>query len=130
MLEDRLLVWRYRRGNRDALRRIYEKYKNNLLALAVSLSNDVSLGEDAVHDVFVSFAQMGARLELRGSLKSYLSTCVANRVGRLKRAESQRANGHAEANQNPFANRNGPTHRYAPSLADAAARFIRGRDQP
>ena len=97
MLEDRLLVWRYRRGNRDALRRIYEKYKNNLLALAVSLSNDVSLGEDVVHDVFVSFAQTAARLELRGSLRSYLSTCVANRVGRLKRAESLRVNGHADA---------------------------------
>ncbi len=97
MVEDKLLVWRYRHGSKDALCRIYEKYKNNLLALAVSLSNDVSLGEDAVHDVFVSFAQMAARLELRGSLKSYLSTCVANRVGKLNRIESQRVNGQAEA---------------------------------
>ena len=90
MMVDKLLVWQYRHGNRDALCRIYEKYKNNLLALAVSLSNDVSLSEDAVHDVFVSFAQIAARLELRGSLKSYLSTCVANRVGKLNRIESQR----------------------------------------
>ncbi len=97
MVEDRLLVWRYRHGSKDALCRIYEKYKNNLLALAVSLSNDVSLGEDAVHDVFVSFAQTAARLELRGSLKSYLSTCVANRVGKLKRIESLRVNGQVEA---------------------------------
>lgn len=97
MVEDKLLVWRYRHGSRDALCRIYEKYKNNLLALAVSLSNDVSLGEDAVHDVFVSFAQAAARLELRGSLKSYLSACVANRVGKLKRIESMRVNGQAEA---------------------------------
>jgi len=84
MLEDSLLIWRLRHGSDDALRRIYEKYKNDLLALAVSLSNDVGVGEDAVHDVFVSLAQMGARLELRGSLKSYLSTCVANRARRLK----------------------------------------------
>ncbi len=97
MVEDKLLVWRYRHGSRNALCRIYEKYKNNLLALAVSLSNDVSLGEDAVHDVFVSFAQMAARLELRGSLKSYLSTCVANRVGKLRRIESLRISGQAEA---------------------------------
>jgi RNA polymerase sigma-70 factor (ECF subfamily) len=97
MVEDKLLVWRYRHGSKDALCRIYEKYKNNLLALAVSLSNDVSLGEDVVHDVFVSFAQMAARLELRGSLKSYLSTCVANRVGKLRRIESLRVNGQAEA---------------------------------
>ena len=97
MVEDKLLVWRYRHGSKDALCRIYEKYKNNMLALAVSLSNDVSLSEDAVHDVFVSFAQMAARLELRGSLKSYLSTCVANRIGKLKRIESMRVNGQAEA---------------------------------
>jgi RNA polymerase sigma factor (sigma-70 family) len=97
MVEDKLLVWRYRHGSKDALCRIYDKYKNNLLALAVSLSNDVNLGEDAVHDVFVSFAQMAARLELRGSLKSYLSTCVANRIGKLKRIESLRVNGQAEA---------------------------------
>jgi RNA polymerase sigma factor (sigma-70 family) len=84
MLEDSLLIWRLKHGSDDALRRIYEKYKNDLLALAVSLSNDVGVGEDAVHDVFVSLAQMGARLELRGSLKSYLSTCVANRARRLK----------------------------------------------
>jgi RNA polymerase sigma factor (sigma-70 family) len=84
MLEDRLLIWRLKHGSDGALRRIYEKYKNDLLALAVSLSNDVGVGEDAVHDVFVSLAQMGARLELKGSLKSYLSTCVANRARRLK----------------------------------------------
>ena len=93
MLEDSLLIWRFKHGSDDALCRIYEKYKNDLLALAVSLSNDVSVGEDAVHDVFVSLAEMGARLELRGSLKSYLSTCVANRVRRLKRVERRFMNG-------------------------------------
>ena len=85
MLEDKLLIWKFKHGSDDALRRIYEKYKDDLLALAISLSNDVSLGEDVVHDVFVSFAQMGTRLELRGSLKSYLSTCIANRVRGLRR---------------------------------------------
>jgi RNA polymerase sigma-70 factor (ECF subfamily) len=89
MIEDSLLIWKFRHGSDDALRRIYEKYKTDLLALAVSLSNDLAVGEDAVHDVFVSLAEMGARLELRGSLKSYLLTCVANRVRRLKRGERQ-----------------------------------------
>ncbi len=97
MLEDRLLIRRCRHGNKDAFCRIYAKYKNDLFALAVSLSNDASLAEDAVHDVFVSFAQMVARFELRGSLKSYLSTCVANRVRKLKRNESRFANERAEA---------------------------------
>jgi RNA polymerase sigma-70 factor (ECF subfamily) len=97
MLDDNLLIWRFKHGSDDALRRIYEKYKNDLLALAVSLSNDAGAGEDAVHDVFVSLAQMGARLELRGSLKSYLSTCVANRVRRLKCVERRCMNGQDKA---------------------------------
>jgi RNA polymerase sigma factor (sigma-70 family) len=99
MLEDKLLIWKIKHGSSDALRRIYDKYKNDLLALAVSLSNsnDVSLSEDVVHDVFVSFAQRAVRLELRGSLKSYLSTCVANRVRELGRLERRRANRHDKA---------------------------------
>jgi len=92
MLEDKLLIWKFKHGSDDALRCIYEKYKNDLLALALSLSNDASLGEDVVHDVFVSFAQRAARLELRGSLKSYLSTCIANRVRSIKRIDKRHAN--------------------------------------
>jgi len=80
MLEDKILVFRFNRGNKEALRRIYEKYKDDLLGLAVALLNDISLGEDVVHDVFVSFAQSVRTFNLTGSLKSYLSTCVANRA--------------------------------------------------
>ena len=80
MLEDKILVFRFNRGSKDALRRIYEKYKNDSLGLAVALLNDISLAEDVVHDVFVSFAQSVGTFNLTGSLKSYLSTCVANRA--------------------------------------------------
>ena len=80
MLEDRIFVFRFNRGSKDALHRIYEKYKDDLLGLAVALLNDVSLAEDVVHDVFVSFAQSVGTFNLTGSLKSYLSTCVANRA--------------------------------------------------
>jgi RNA polymerase sigma factor (sigma-70 family) len=98
MVEDRLLVWRLRHGNKDALCRIYEKYKSDLLALAVSVSNDPCLAEDALHDVFVSFAQAAVKLKLRGSLKGYLSTCIANRVHRLKRLQGPRENGQDQEN--------------------------------
>ena len=91
MLEDKLLVWKLKRGNVDALRRVYEKYKNDLLALAIALSNDKSSAEDAVHDVFVSFAQFVGKLQLRKSLKNYLTVCVANRVRDLNRAKPQQA---------------------------------------
>ena len=77
-MEDKLLVLRCKRGSSDALRRIYEKYKRDLLILAVALSNDASAAEDVVHDVFVCFVQVVENFRLTGSLKGYLSTCVAN----------------------------------------------------
>ena len=89
MLEDKILVFRFNRGSRDALRRIYEKYKNDLLGLAIALLNDVSLAEDVVADIFVSFAQSAGAFRLTGSLKSYLSTCTANRARDMNRTMSR-----------------------------------------
>jgi len=80
MVEDKILIWRFKRGSRDALQHIYEKYVVYLVTLATALSNDVSTAEDIVHDVFVSFAQSAERLRLEGSLKAYLATCVVNRL--------------------------------------------------
>jgi RNA polymerase sigma-70 factor (ECF subfamily) len=90
MLEDKLLLLKFKRGSPDALRRIYEKYKDDLLALAIALSNDRAAAEDVLHDVFVSFAQYAEKLRLRSSLKSYLSSCIANRVRNLKRDKPQK----------------------------------------
>jgi len=87
MLEDRLLVWKLKRGQTGALQPIYEKYKNDLLALAIALSNDRATAEDVVHDVFVSFAEFAGQLRLRGSLRSYLLTCVVNRVRNLSKTK-------------------------------------------
>lgn len=85
MMEDRLLIWRFKRGSRDALRRIYEKYKNDLLKLAVSLVTDVNTAEDVVQEVFVAFAQSAARIGLAGDLRKYLMACVANRIRNRRR---------------------------------------------
>lgn len=90
MLKDKLLLLKFKRGSPDALRMIYEKYKDELLALAIALSNDRATAEDALHDVFVSFAQYAEKLRLHTSLKSYLSSCIANRIRNLKHAESQK----------------------------------------
>jgi RNA polymerase sigma factor (sigma-70 family) len=79
-MEDRLLVFRCKCGSKDALCRIYEKYRDYLLILAVALSHDVNFAEDAVQDTFVSFAERLEKFELTGSLKAYLATCVANRI--------------------------------------------------
>jgi RNA polymerase sigma-70 factor (ECF subfamily) len=78
MIEDKILVWKFNRGSKDAFRRIYEKYKDDLLGVAVTLLRDRSSAEDVVHDVFVSFAGTVGTFNLSGTLKGYLSTCVAN----------------------------------------------------
>ena len=80
MLEDTILIWKFKRGSNESLCRIYQKYKKDLLRLAIILLNDIGDAEDIVHDVFVSFAQSADKLKLRGNLKSYLLTCVANRA--------------------------------------------------
>ncbi len=78
MLIDKAVVWRFNRGSRDALRSIYDRYKDDLLGLAFALLNDKSVAEDVVHDVFVSFARQAGRFELSGRLKGFLLTCTAN----------------------------------------------------
>ncbi len=90
MLEDRILIWKFKCGSREALCRIYEKYKIDLLKLAAVLLNDVSDAEDTVHDVFVSLVESFEKVKLNGNLKSYLSTCVANRARNKNRSKQQR----------------------------------------
>ena len=92
MLEDRLLIWKFNRGNRDVLRRIYEKYKDDLVTLAAALLNEKNAAEDAVHDVFVSFIKSADRFRLTGSLKGYLSTCVANNAHNINKARQRHQN--------------------------------------
>ncbi len=90
MWEDELLKLRFKAGSLDALQRIYQKYRDPLLTLAMALWNDAATAEDIVHDVFVSFAQSGAKFRLQGSLRAYLATCVVNRVRDHARAGKHR----------------------------------------
>ena len=92
MFEDKLLIWKINRGNRNVLRGIYEKYKDDLVTLAAALLNDVSSAEDVVHDVFVSFIKTSHRFRLTGTLKGYLATCVANNARNKNKANQRRNN--------------------------------------
>lgn len=86
-MEDKLLVLRCKRGSSQALRRIYVKYRDDLLILAIALLKDTSAAEDVLHDVFVSFVQRLEGFKLTGSLKGYLATCVANRARNWNKAK-------------------------------------------
>jgi len=79
MLEDRLLLWKFKHGSRDAFRAIYEKYAGDMLTLAGNLLDDKVGAEDIVQDVFIKLVESVGTFRLTGSLKSYLATCVANR---------------------------------------------------
>ncbi len=89
MLEDELLKWRFKQGNSEALGRIYEKYVDFLLTLSMALLNDKASAQDAVHDTFVKFASSNG-FKLKGSLKSYLATCVLNSSRDMLRASSRK----------------------------------------
>jgi len=90
ILKDRRLVHRLSRADPDALREIYNRYRNDLLTVAMALLADPDAAEDCVHDVFVHFA--GAPSDMRASrnLRGYLMRCVANRAKNLvKRQQLQ-----------------------------------------
>jgi len=81
-----------RRGDPDALQQIYQRYKDDLLTVAVSLLNDRHAAEDCVHDVFVHFAAVPADLRATRNLRGYLIRCVANRAKNvLKKRQLQPA---------------------------------------
>jgi RNA polymerase sigma-70 factor (ECF subfamily) len=92
MLQDQVLIWRFNRGEKGALRYIYEKYKDDLVTLAAALLTDRGSAEDVVHDVFVSFLKSAEGFRLTGSLKGYLATCVANNARNRNKARRKFAN--------------------------------------
>ncbi len=86
MMEDQLLKWKLRRGSKEALARVYEKYIDPMLTLAMGLLNNRATAEDVVQDVFLSFARSARGLRSQGSLRSYLMTGVLNRVRDRRRS--------------------------------------------
>lgn len=88
---DKALAREFRRGDPEALLTIYQRYRDYLLGVATAVLCDVSLAEDAVHDVFVSLAKNRREFRLRGNLKACLAVCVVNRTRDLRRRQQVRA---------------------------------------
>ncbi|MEN6428133.1 MAG: sigma-70 family RNA polymerase sigma factor [Phycisphaerales bacterium] len=102
MIEDEILKLRFKLGSEDAVRRIYEKYLDYLLGVAMAFLNDSHAAQDIVHDVFVSLAQSADTFRIAGNLKHYLATCVANRArDRLRAAKRVRADIGPEPQSDP-----------------------------
>ncbi len=94
MFEDKQLVNRLKNGDREALHRIYQKYGDSLLTMAVEmLHHDRGLAEDVLHDVFLAFVRDIDHFVLTGRLGRYLARCVANRAIDLIRSKNNRTVG-------------------------------------
>ncbi len=109
-MEDRLLILKFKQGDQEALRGIYDKYKVAMLKLALVLAGDINSAEDVVHDIFVKLAQSADRLGLVGSLKSYLFTCVVNRVRNRVRDANRHGQTALDEMDSPISPQPGPHH--------------------
>lgn len=109
-IEDKVLVWRFNRGEAAALCRIYEKYRDSLLKVAAALLNDRSGIGDVLHDVFVDFARATGQFRLKGSLKGYLAICVANRARDRNRTMQRRSSARLDEIPLHRAGDDGPDH--------------------
>lgn len=78
MLEDELLLWKFKRGSNEALEKIYNKYETYLITVATALLNNTHSAEDVLHDFFILFVKSADKIKLNGNLKAYLATCIAN----------------------------------------------------
>jgi RNA polymerase sigma-70 factor (ECF subfamily) len=89
MSDEKKLIKQFNQGSKDALCQIYQHHKKDLYGFAMSLLHDANTAEDVIHDVFVSFAQKSGSYTLKGKLRNYLLTSVANRARDMWRQKSQ-----------------------------------------
>lgn len=87
---DRQLLAGAKRGDKESMRMLYLAHKDHLYTLARALLQDQHMAEDVVHDVFVSFARALDGLQLRGSLRGYLSVSACNKARDIIRSRVRR----------------------------------------
>ena len=79
-MDDQKLVYLCRQGDAEALSRIYDTHREHLLILAMTLTGSMTDAEDVLHDTFLGFVRNLRSFRLTGTLKGYLSICVANQA--------------------------------------------------
>lgn len=101
MLQDKRLMRRFNRGDKEALRDIYALYKDDLVSLACALLHDKTAAEDAVHDVFARLVAGRETLKITRRLRPYLLSAVANAARQHHRRQASRAEVSLEAHGSP-----------------------------
>ncbi len=78
MHETKNLVRRFNQGDVESLRGMYDLFRHDLMTLAMALLRESAGAEDAVHEVFVKMLASQHKIRIRGNLRGYLLTAVAN----------------------------------------------------
>jgi len=89
MMQDKVLIMRFNRGDTKALRDIYTLYKDELVSLAAALLHDKTTAEDTVHDLFARLIARQDTLKITQNLRRYLLTAVANGVRQRYHAQKR-----------------------------------------
>jgi RNA polymerase sigma-70 factor (ECF subfamily) len=84
---DKVLVHRLNRGDPQAMREIYARYRVELVTLATALLFDKRQAEDVVHEVFARLVRQDARIRITSNLRGYLLRAVANTARNMNRVK-------------------------------------------
>ena len=79
MIEDKMFLIRFNSGDKQVLHQIYEKYKQDMLSLAIGMLVNRHVAEDIVHDIFSRLLTL-RKLPLTTRLKIYLTSSTLNGV--------------------------------------------------
>lgn len=90
LLQNRILVGRFNKGDIYALQEIYDLYKTDMMTLATALLYDKTLGEDVLHEVFAKLLRLQDRMRIRSTLRGYLLQAVANEARTINGARAKK----------------------------------------
>lgn len=89
MLQEKILLRQFNRGDTKALRQMYILYKVDLTTLATALLFDKAQAEDVVHDVFARLMDSKRKIRIKSNLRAYLLRAVANMARNVNRSKKK-----------------------------------------
>ena len=90
LLQNRILVGRFNKGDICALQEIYDLHKKDLMTLATALLYEKTLAEDVLHEVFAKLIRLQGGMRIRSTLRGYLLQAVANEARTINRAKARK----------------------------------------
>ncbi len=79
---DSILWDKFKRGDKNAFKKIYQLHAQTLLNYGYKITHDTSLIEDSIQDLFVELWKSGAQLSATTSIKFYLFRALRWKINR------------------------------------------------